>query len=126
MQATEEEGVFVGKAHHDECEQMARLEFASFAADKTSIIGPLMFPPASEEIQEQRVQERAQSLRKELDEGKCSLITAKIGGKLVGYADWVPPGQDNFAIPDIGGFKGRFYRQVSTTRQGQLQGTRYW
>lgn len=118
--------VLIGRAHNDECEQLARLEFASFAADKTSIIGPLMFPPAPDKVQQERIQGRAQSLREVLEEGKHIVMNAKIDGKIVGYAEWIPPGQDSFTVPDVGGFKERFLRQTNTTRQGQLRGSRYW
>jgi hypothetical protein len=124
---TESSDVIVTSAKHEECEQMARLEFASFAADTTSITGPLMFPlDVSDEVREQRVQTRTQGLQKTIEAGKRKLITAKIDERIVGWAEWVPPGHDSFDVPDVDGFMKRFISQVSATREGAVAGTRYW
>jgi len=124
---TKAAGVIVGPAEHEDCEQMARLEFASFAADDTSIIGPLMFPlDVPDKVKEQRVQTTAQGLQKTLEAGKRKLITAKIDDNIVGWAEWVPSGQDSFDVPDVDGFMKRFISQVSATRARYVEGTRYW
>jgi hypothetical protein len=122
---TEGEEIVIGTALSDDCEQLARLEVAAFEANK-DVIWPLMFPPADEQVAEQRLRDRAHGLQQILEAGKGKLMTAKIGSVIVGWTHWIPPGQDEYFIPRFGGFFEQYVEQCVTTRKRLLDGTRYW
>lgn len=105
---------------------LAALEIRSFAADDTSQIARLMYPPEKQPPYKEQIERRAASISDNL---RHHLIKAtSTEGKIVGYATWVSPGQDSVDITTSNGpaFADRFKARVNETRKGKMGQRQYW
>lgn len=116
--------VVISLANGEDIDRLAEVEIKAFDCDKDSVIWKLMYPPNQRLSMEDRIKNRAQS---GFDlEARC-FVKATVKDRIVGYAEWVPPGCDDTSVNITGtSFTDRFKSQVNNTRRNYLGSERYW
>jgi predicted N-acetyltransferase YhbS len=113
----------------EDCKKIIKVHAASFAVDSYTPTSRLRNPPVSQEVKERQLQGQCRHMSKQVQEGTGSkYIKAEIDNVIVGYAEWIPRGEDTMeplSGPDLT-FNMRYVGQVIRTRRRVMEGKRYW
>lgn len=122
--------ISVSAAEATEAMRLAEVEFAAFEADSASLIWPLLHPHDAPFGVERQMEERAGRIQEMIKHNTRRITKATIEGRIVGYAEWVPPGADDMVhledSREAACFTQRFQRCLSQTRADVLGQSKYW
>jgi hypothetical protein len=122
-------------AEEKDASLLAEVEIASFEADTSSVIWPLLYPPTQQGPLRKRIETRSHAIREGMRVKGHVFVKVMVEKEVAGFAEWVPPGADE-AIPSgtdvsVGSAEGaafvtRFKQRVDATRKALLGESRYW